>query len=1237
MDQEKKNLRILYWNVRSFQQRRLDIEKKLCELDILVCVETWLKPDFDVQFSGFLTVRKDRIASRGGGIIFLIRKSLAYIEIDNLESPCVSVELCGIHINNVNPSFDLIACYRSPGLVLKQTDWNTIINNIKHSRRCLLVGDFNAHNKNWNCRTTDSNGLKLENSLNTHNNAFIHNTNSFSHIDTYRNFKSNIDLVISSINLSDKINCNVIDETWGSDHYPIFVNVEVIKHMYTKKSFKIKSVRTDWSSFKQKLDDQFESFLYDDYESCIPAEKYNFLMGIVTEAIKDSSPKKIASNKCYKHSNPVPWWDAECDKLKRLRRAAWKKWRYGNHLEDLIMYKKYAALAKRTFKTKKKECFRKFSETINFHSSPSYVWNKCKIFKNKWVKINPSHDSQNLQPSINTDLSSERFDPPFIPNCQNNEFLENHFTFVEFNIALNAKKNVNSSPGMDGIDFEILSELPIKFKLLLLDIFNQMYENNSFPTEWKKSYVHFIPKGNGTKFRPISLTSCACKLFESMVKNRMQWWAEVNNLIPSSQHGFRKGHSCADNLSNLSLKVQEAFMEKKQVLAAFIDVRGAFPNVQIQKLLNMLASKGFPARLLLFINFIMYEREAFTAARDDEPQLMYKGVPQGGVLSPLLYILYVSDIVENLPKNIIVSQFADDIALYIKFSSVKRAKSILQNAITRIQNNLCQLGLELEPEKTVLIHFNNKNIVPGNVVIQIGSHTIKSSEYTRFLGVFFDYKLAFYRHVTEIHKRCFRALNIIRFLCGTWWGADPTTLITLYKSYVRSITDYASFVYFPVRKTQIEKIEKIQYNAIRSAVGFRVSTPKNILLAEAKLPFLKARSSHLCKNFLTKTFSNLESQTLKSIKSFYNISMKRDAKANKILGSSLIDIYTLAEKVIKQPKHLIYCHDFETLLTAVPADTSFGRNIVNSINPNEILNDLIVKNNALAVYTDGSKTSSGVGYACISPQINVAINKKILCSASVYTAECIALNEALTLALNNQNRNICIFSDSLSAITSLQNIKFNIKVNPFILQIKEKLRKFYKNNPYHTALQIYWIPAHMGIYGNEKADQLAKEATNFDLVDIKLCPFTDFYEKFKSDCKLQTNEILISQSNLTGKIYFETYFQNRKSPWFAGKNLNRNFISTFSRIRANHYNLAASLARIKIVSSPTCQCGMADEDINHVLWQCSLYDIQRSKLIKGLRKLNHLLPLNIESIVSKPQITVCLAIFSFIKACGLKI
>ena len=110
---------------------------------------------------------------------------------------------------------------------------------------------------------------------------------------------------------------------------------------------------------------------------------------------------------------------------------------------------------------------------------------------------------------------------------------------------------------MDGIDFEILINLPIKFKLLLLDIFNQMYVSNCYPDGWKNSFVHFIPKSDGKNLCPISLTFCVFKLFETMVKSRLQFWVETNNIIPESQNGFRKGHSLRnrDFLRFLDLKI----------------------------------------------------------------------------------------------------------------------------------------------------------------------------------------------------------------------------------------------------------------------------------------------------------------------------------------------------------------------------------------------------------------------------------------------------------------------------------------------------------------------------------------------------------------------------------------------------------------------------------------------------------------------------------------------------------
>ena len=95
-----------------------------------------------------------------------------------------------------------------------------------------------------------------------------------------------------------------------------------------------------------------------------------------------------------------------------------------------------------------------------------------------------------------------------LPSCQENDFFDLPYDFLDFNIALE-NKNAASSPGLDGIDYEILQKLPIKYKLLLLDIFNCMQQNNEFPKSWKEAYIHFVPKADGS-LRPIALTSSSC-------------------------------------------------------------------------------------------------------------------------------------------------------------------------------------------------------------------------------------------------------------------------------------------------------------------------------------------------------------------------------------------------------------------------------------------------------------------------------------------------------------------------------------------------------------------------------------------------------------------------------------------------------------------------------------------------------------------------------------------------------
>lgn len=237
MNTDDKLLRILFWNPRSVKPRKNELGHILQELDILVCVESWLKPKDNFKISGFNTYRKDRENTQGDGIIFLVRKDIKFSVIVQTPTQVRDIEMAGIWITNLEPTLDILACYKIPGSTLEQHEWNAITEGTDNINT-ILVGDFNAHNQLWNCRHTDLNGERLYNSM-TDNNLFLHNNNTFTHLNARTNFKSNIDLVFSTISLADKINVKVYDEPFASDHYPILLLVDAWKRAYHKQSYRL--------------------------------------------------------------------------------------------------------------------------------------------------------------------------------------------------------------------------------------------------------------------------------------------------------------------------------------------------------------------------------------------------------------------------------------------------------------------------------------------------------------------------------------------------------------------------------------------------------------------------------------------------------------------------------------------------------------------------------------------------------------------------------------------------------------------------------------------------------------------------------------------------------------------------------------------------------------------------------------------------------------------------------------
>lgn len=169
--------------------------------------------------------------------------------------------------------------------------------------------------------------------------------------------------------------------------------------------------------------------------------------------------------------------------------------------------------------------------------------------------------------------------------------------------------NINSSPGIDNIDYKIIKHLPPSAKEFLLTLFNKIFSYKIYPNDWNKYIIFFIPKSDNNKFRPISLASCICKIFERLIYNRFLCWLEYHNILPSCQFGFRRNHSCIDNLSILCAENYLANLNNEVTSTIFLDVVSAFDNVLIDILTKKLKQLGLPP---------------------NTPYLLYQKLPQAG-------------------------------------------------------------------------------------------------------------------------------------------------------------------------------------------------------------------------------------------------------------------------------------------------------------------------------------------------------------------------------------------------------------------------------------------------------------------------------------------------------------------------------------------------------------------------------------------------------------------------------
>ena len=231
--------------------------------------------------------------------------------------------------------------------------------------------------------------------------------------------------------------------------------------------------------------------------------------------------------------------------------------------------------------------------------------------------------------------------------------------------------------------------------------------------------------------------------------------------------------------------------------------------------------------------------------------LQENGFPQGSILSPMLFNLKINNIMKSVSNNANAFLFVDDFAVYTEGKHLKHLERSMQLCINKIQKWVAENGFKFSISKTTCVHFHKQRIYT-EPTLHLYGQAIPVKDEVKFLGIIFDQKLDFKAHVKYLKDKRRKALNILRVVCHTDWGADKSTLLKLYRALVRSKLDYGRAVYGSTKHYILKSLDPIHYQGLRIALGAFRTSPVQSLYAEAGELSLRHRRLKLCMNYFLK-------------------------------------------------------------------------------------------------------------------------------------------------------------------------------------------------------------------------------------------------------------------------------------------------------------------------------------------------------------------------------------------------
>lgn len=708
-----------------------------------------------------------------GGVCIYVHNSLKFDELPSIKKLSISnvLEVCGINLYN----FYIVCAYR-PKTLRNDNFIDNLENILSHilskvDRKFLLCGDFNVNLLVDGLEARDF--LCLLNSFGAE--AFVKEpTRITDHSSTC------IDNMISNVELR---NVKVV-ELGISDHCLQHATLEIKIKSNSGATFK--QVRDFSKTNIDELKNFLESVNWDPiYRNPDVDASFNTFHDIFLSAIDRFCPLKRVrmENKCFTPKWITPGIRKSCETKRELfiqLKQSKDKAALSNH------YRNYCSILHKVISYAKK----KDNEylILNSNNQIKSIWNlvnktvkgqkKSKFESYKGLTdgvetIENELDAPDLFNTFfsignNSNMGNSRFENIELPAYIENSMFVTPLTKNEL-LKLVSNLNNKKACGYDGLPIFIIKNVIEVIADMLVHLINLSINTGTFPTRLKRAQVIPLHKGDSTldvcNYRPIALLPTLSKIFEKYFSDRLAGFLARYKILSKNQFGFQKGRSTSDAVFDMMDFVAESLNIKSNVMTVLLDLSKAFDSVNHQILANILERYGIRGNCLDWLKSYLNQRNQSVLLRkfDDKTKTIShmeslriettRGVPQGSVLGPLLFILYINHLPEIIENKI--TMFADDVSVFFKFErkdNTHLSKEISQT-VTNIAKWLQGLDLRTNASKSKLIHFRNYNTPQLVLDIAVENTEIALVNHARFLGVIADEYMNWKKHIEALEGK----------------------------------------------------------------------------------------------------------------------------------------------------------------------------------------------------------------------------------------------------------------------------------------------------------------------------------------------------------------------------------------------------------------------------------------------------------------------------------------------------